>query len=221
MNRNLVYRLKQNFSNIYYAGKYINDGYIDNILNEKYTKKISKLNDINKLEKIKINEEGLKLGILKSIIMYNYLDENPTEILFSGNFNINQLNEYYEIIKFKTKFIIPSYVNLNFIFDNNTTLNIPNNTSYNIEIDNILKLSNEQIDDYNSKNVEKIQYSKYIKELTIYDNVILNQDLNFIENFNNNKSSCKCHKKNNIYLFINFFFYIIFIYLVIITVMNK
>ena len=221
MNRNLVYRLKQNFSNIYYAGKYINDGYIDNILNEKYTKKISKLNDINKLEKIKINEEGLKLGILKSIIMYNYLDENPTEILFSGNFNINQLNEYYEIIKFKTKFIIPSYVNLNFIFDNNTTLNIPNNTSYNIEIDNILKLSNEQIDDYNSKNVEKIQYSKYIKELTIYDNVILNQDLNFIENFNNNKSSCKCHKKNNIYMFINIFFYIIFIYLVIITVMNK
>ena len=189
MNRNLVYRLKQNFSNIYYAGKYINDGYIDNILNEKYTKKISKLNDINKLEKIKINEEGLKLGILKSIIMYNYLDENPTEILFSGNFNINQLNEYYEIIKFKTKFIIPSYVNLNFIFDNNTTLNIPNNTSYNIEIDNILKLSNEQIDDYNSKNVEKIQYSKYIKELTIYDNVILNQDLNFIENFNKFKNS--------------------------------
>ncbi len=174
IDRNLIYRLQQNVSNIYYSDKYIEDGYIENLKKSSFYKDIKNQKDIDDLNKISQKESKFKLGVLKSLIAYNYLNQNPLEILFSGNFNINEQNQYYEDIKFKTKFLIPSFTSIKFYFNDGTLLNIPNNTSFFIMVDDILKLS-------------KSLTSKYLKEIIVFDNIILIQELKQVHNTNSNQ----------------------------------
>jgi len=121
INRNYILKLPNNISNMYYSNKIIDENYINTLKKENFYLEINNQNDVNNLTNIINTEKYLKTGILKSIIFFTNINDNIFELLFSGNFNINDKNQHYDDIKYKTKILLPSFTTINITFDNNIT----------------------------------------------------------------------------------------------------